>query len=314
MLSMLSNMLGLNSLSQKFDNAVIRDRVGSTKMVEAQNIRPNNIILPEISAKPTIKMNADKPYANARHYLLADMESSKVIISNNAEEQVPIASTTKIMTAVVALENYKLDEIITISETASSQVGADTFLRPGEKISLEQLLNCLLIKSGNDSAYAIAEHMNNQDETGILKFVQKMNEKARELHMNNTNYEDPAGLNTTGYSSAYDLYLITRYALKIDKFAEIVKKESAVAVNVDNNIWHELKNSNRLVAEYKYPGAIGVKTGYMPEAGHCLVGAATREGHTLIAVVLNTYEDTPSASADEARRILDWGFLNIEWK
>ena len=84
--------------------------------------------------------------------------------------------------------------------------------------------------------------------------------------------------------------------------------------NVDGNIWHQLDQSNRLVADYKYPGAIGVKTGYMPEAGHCLVGAATRDGRTLVAIDLNTYLDTPTASADEAKRLLDWGFANVKWQ
>ena len=311
-LSIVLNTFGLNGLAAKFDDAVIRDQANPKKTVSASD--SVDTALPEISVRPIVKYNATEPTANARHYILADLDSGEILAQNDKDARVPIASTTKIMTAIVALENYNLNDVATISEEANNQIGADAYLRPGEKIDILNLLNCMLIKSGNDSAYAIAEHMNKPGETGIKRFVDKMNERAKELGMNNTNYEDSAGLNTTGYSSAYDLYLATKHALKNQTFASIVIKSGAVAKNVDGTIWHELNNSNRLVNEYQYPGAIGVKTGYMPEAGHCLVGAAKRNGHTLISIVLNTYSDTPSASADESRRLLDWGFNNIEWR
>lgn len=311
-LSIILNSLGLTGPAAKFDDAVIRDQLSSQKTVSASNISLS--VLPDILPRPIIKMGASNATANARHYILADMESGDILAKSDKDARVSIASTTKIMTAIVVLESYKLTDVATISETASTQIGADVYLRPGEKIDILNLLNCMLIKSGNDSAYAIAEHMNEPGETGISRFVDKMNEKAIELGMNNTHYEDSSGLDTTGYSSAYDLYLATKHALKNEIFSSIVIKSSAVAKNVDSTIWHELKNSNRLVAEYQYPGAIGVKTGYMPESGHCLVGAAKRDGHTLIAIVLNTYADTASASADESRRLLEWGFNNVEWK
>lgn len=310
--SIILNMFGLTNPANKFDDAVIRDQANSKKTVSASE---NNLTdLPEISIRPIIKSSATNPTANAKHYVLVDLDSDEILAQSDKDARVPIASTTKIMTAIVALENYKLTDVATISETATTQIGADAYLRPGEKIDILNLLNCMLIKSGNDSAYAIAEYMNKPGETGIKSFVDKMNEKAKELGMNNTHYEDSSGLNTTGYSSAYDLYLATRHALKDQTFVSIVKKSSAVAKNVDSTIWHELNNSNRLVNEYQYPGAIGVKTGYMPEAGHCLVGAAKRDGHTLVAIVLDTFSDTASASADESRRLLDWGFNNIEWR
>jgi len=309
--SMFFNMIGLQGVADRFDSAVIRDKAQAKKEVVASN---NSLILPDILPRPKIKPMATKATANARHYILADPNSGTVFAKNDADAQVPIASTTKIMSAVIALENYELDDVATISYEASTQIGADAFLLANEKITIESLLNCLLIKSGNDSAYAIAEHMNNGDEKGITKFINKMNEKAKELGMNNTDYHDPAGLDVTGYSSARDLYIITKYALKFPKFKEIVKRDRFAVKSVDGTIWHDLKQSNRLVAEYNYPGAIGVKTGFMPEAGHVLVGAAERNGHTLISIVINTYADTPSASADESRRLLDWGFNNIVWE
>jgi D-alanyl-D-alanine carboxypeptidase len=309
--SMFFNLLGLHDLSDKFDAGIIRDRSNSKKEVIASN---SALSLPNILPRPRVKVDAYKTPIYAKHYLLADLDSGTILTKQSYKDHAPIASTTKIMTATIVLENYKLDEVVTISQAASTQIGAEVYLQTGEKITVGNLLKCLLVNSGNDSAYALAEHMNKNGETGIVKFVEKMNEKAKELGMNDTKYEDPAGLNTTGYSSAFDLYLITKHALQISTFADIVRIESGSVKNVDGTIWHQLKNSNRLVNEYHYPGAIGVKTGYMPEAGHCLVGAVERNSHTLISIVLNTYADNASASADESRKLLDWGFSNVNWE
>ncbi|HPS40283.1 MAG TPA: D-alanyl-D-alanine carboxypeptidase family protein, partial [Candidatus Cloacimonadota bacterium] len=262
--------------------------------------------------RPKIKLGALKSSANSKEYILVDADSGVILAQNGKSEKVPIASTTKIMTAIIALENYQLTDIATISTDAVSQVPSVAYLRTGEHMTVENLLNCMLIPSGNDAAYAVAEHMSD-DTGGTAKFVAKMNEKAKELGMADTHYEDPAGLNAEGYSTAYDLSIITKYALRNQTFRQIISKSSYVAKNTDGTIFHSLKQSNRLVTE-NYAGAIGVKTGFTPEAGHCLVGAATRNGHTLISIVLNTYSTTPDASAIEAKRLLDWGFQNTEWE
>lgn len=316
-LSIFFNFFGAQDVVNKLDDAIIREeknKSGGLHSVEASD-NNLNLGLPDISQRPRVAFGAPKPLAYARNYLLADPDSGVIIAKQREGESVPIASTTKIMTAVIAMENYQLDEVVTVSEAAVNQIGADSYLRVGEKISVENLLNCLLIKSGNDAAYALAEHMNkNTAESGVKDFIEKMNQRAKDLGMLNTQYKDPAGLDTDGFSSAYDLYLITKQALNYQFFKEVVGRPNYIAKNVDGTIWHQLDNSNRLVGEYNYPGAIGVKTGYMPEAGHCLVGAATREGRTLISIVLKTSADTPSASAEESRRLLDWGFANLEWK
>ena len=117
----------------------------------------------------------------------------------------------------------------------------------------------------------------------------------------------PTAFVPNGYNPVFE-------SLQKEVFGDIVKKDKESVKNIDGTIWHQLDQSNRLVGEYKYPGAIGVKTGYMPEAGHCLVGAAERNGHTLIAIVLATSADTPSASADESKKLLDWGFRSVEWQ
>ncbi|MFA7243718.1 MAG: D-alanyl-D-alanine carboxypeptidase family protein [Patescibacteria group bacterium] len=308
-MSIFFNLIGFSPIVFKLDNAIYKDENGSKNTAAASMI---DLSLPEVVIRPQVSKNAPNPNINANHYLLADMDSGTIFTSYDSNTRVPIASTTKIMTAIVVLENYKLDDIVTITPEAAYQIGADAYLQVGEKISVDDLLHCLLIKSGNDSAYALAQHMS-KDNSSTADFVSKMNETAARLGMKNTNYLDPAGLDVAGYSSAYDLFLATKYAMRFEKFREIVNTQEYTATNIDNSIYHELKNSNRLVGEYQYPGAIGVKTGYMPEAGHCLVSAAKRDGHTLIGIVLHTYADTAPASADESRKLLDWGFTNIKW-
>ncbi len=311
LLSIFFNVVGMSGLSNKYDQAIAKLETGNNSKVVA-SVGIDSIGFPEILPSPKIIPFSIKPDIQSRYYLLGDYDSGKTLLRYQENEKVPIASTTKIMTALLVLENYKLDEIVNVSETASNQIGADVFLRTGEKITVSELLHCLLIKSGNDAAYALAEHMSNNQ--GIEQFLMAMNKKASELGMTNTFYKDPAGLDVSGYSTAKDLFTLTRIALKNDTFSKITSLSKYVAKNIDGTIYHQLDNSNRLVNEYKYIGAIGVKTGYMPEAGHCLVSAVEREGHTLIGIILSTYADTPSASADESRKLQDWGWSNIKWE
>lgn len=298
--SIILNLTTFNISSRNIDlNTIKGNRIPENLLIS------NN--LPQISKIPK-KSNAgtnnDLTNIYAQNYLLLDANSGMTLMSRSSDVEVPIASTAKIMTAVVVLENYNLDEIITVSYQAAAQIGSETNLIEGEQISIKNLLYCLLIKSGNDSAYALAE--NNQD--GLEGFVKKMNKKAENLQMNNTIYSDPAGLNTNTKSTALDLSIIARYAFKNKIFSEIVATPQITVSNASGSINHPLKNSNRLVNDYNYPGAIGVKTGYLPEAGHCLVAAAERENHRLIAVILHTNADTATASALEARKLLDYGF------
>jgi len=312
-LSALYSLVGFNLSSGNVDNK-IADYYSKESYTSASATEPQ-ASLPEIRQLPFVKPNAGKAYANSRNYALIDGDTGEILATKDAKKRVPIASTTKIMTAVVSLENYGLDDVVTVPAKATAQTPTVVLLRTNEKITVSELLHCLLIKSGNDSAYALASNMDSVG-TGdnILPFIEKMNEKAKELGMEDTNYKDPAGLSDEGYSSAENLAIITRYALKNPLFRQIVTTKNYVASNTSKTIFHKLENSNRLVTTYEYPGAIGVKTGFTFEASHCLVGAATRNGHTLIAVILGTYVDSATASADEARRLLDWGFANIVWE
>lgn len=309
--SIFFGLVGFPGVSGRFDDAILRVENKSFNRVAAGS--NYSIDLPEIQPRPKVSKFVEHPNILAENYLLADFDSGAIFLKQSFDSRVPIASTTKVMTALLILEKYNLSDVVTISEKAAFQIGADSYLIVGEKITVRELLYCMLIKSGNDAAYALAEHINGAGDEGVSKFVVLMNEKAKELGLKNTHYKDPAGLDVEGFSSAFDLFSVTREALKKDLFRKIVSTKQYTATSIDGKYSHALNNSNRLVNEYDYPGAIGVKTGYMPEAGHCLVSAAERNGHTLIGVILKTTYDTAPASADESRKLLDWGFANIEW-
>ena len=308
-LSLVCNLVGFNLSAGKTD----------TKLAEFyskedyQKASASNFLnAPDPTILPKTKENAAKAYINTKNYALIDGETGTELLGKNQYDHVPIASTTKIMTAIISLENYSLDDIVTVPREATVQTPTVVNLRTGEKITVSELLHCLLIKSGNDSAFALATHLNNSEDD-IKPFVEKMNQKAKELGMKDTVYQDPAGLSDEGFSTASDLGVITRYALLNPTFREIVTTEKYVATNTTKTIFHQLENSNRLVTSFDYPGAIGVKTGFTYAASHCLIGAAERNGHTLIAVILGTYVDSADASAIEARKLLDWGFGNVIW-
>ena len=310
-LSIICNLIGFNLSSANLDKKIANfySRESSTE-VQAANQQMN---LPTIFNLPTTKINNPKVNILAKQFVLVDGESGLILNEKNSNGQVPIASTTKIMSAIVALENYNLGDVVTVPKIATEQIPTVVNLRVGEKITVSELLHCMLIKSGNDSAFAVATFMDKTNNSDVTAFVDKMNAKAKELGMKDTHYLSPAGLNDDGYSSAADLAKVTRYALESPTFREIVSTDKYVATNTTKTIFHALENSNRLVTTYQYLGAIGVKTGFTYAASHCLVGAAKRNNHTLIAVILGTYADTPTASADEARKLLDWGFTNVNW-
>lgn len=294
--------LSANSTNKKIAEFYSREDYQS--VVAAENIStPSNFSIPSITNEAL--------YINAKNYLLVD-GSGTIITGKDYFKPVPIASLTKIMTAIIALENYELDEIAVVPHKATTQIPTVVYLRAGEEITISELLHCLLIKSGNDAAYTIAAHMDKENNTPDT-FVQKMNEKASDLGLSDTHFFDSAGLSDDGYSTAHDLSIITRYALKNNIFREIVRTDKYVATNITKTIFHQLENSNRLVTTYQYPGAIGVKTGFTYAASHCLIGAAERDQHRLIAIVLGTYVDSPTASAIETRKLLDWGFKNVIW-
>lgn len=295
-------------------NVISRAKTSLAKKIAGAEV---NLPEPDKSAlvrPPEKSSEAGDPQIAAKSVILMDIPTAYVLYENNAHEKVPIASTTKIMTALVVLEDFgdKLNEIVTITYPMINVEGSDIKLIPGEKITVENLLKGLLIMSGNDTATALAAHFGGQN-----AFVAKMNAKAMNLGLADTHFVDPAGLADEGYSTAKDLGILASFAMRNAKFREIVKTPEMIIASIDGAISHDLTSSNRLVKNddgFYYPLAIGIKTGFTYAAGHCLVSAAEKDGHQVLGVVLNTYENSIIASARESRKLLEWGFANWNWQ
>ncbi|HEX2925175.1 MAG TPA: D-alanyl-D-alanine carboxypeptidase family protein [Ruminiclostridium sp.] len=239
------------------------------------------------------------PRVSAGAAIVMDAKSGRVLYEKNAYRRNSIASTTKIMTAIIALENGRDDEDVMVSKRAASIRGSTVGLKAGKTYKLGNLLYALMLQSGNDAAIAIAEHVGGSVEA----FAEMMNRKAAEIGATNTNYVTPHGLDDPQhYSTPYDLALITQYALKNQKFCRIVGTKSSTFDG------RGINNTNEMLS--LYPGADGVKTGYTGQAGRCLVTSATHNGWKVISVVLNC--SSRSVRAQSSKVLLDYAFNNYK--
>ena len=233
---------------------------------------------------------------SAHSAILMDADTGRVLYEKNPEEESLIASTTKIMTALVVLEQGNPEDVVTVPEAAVGIEGSSMYLKAGEELTAEQLLYGMMLSSGNDAAVALALYMDDS----IEDFAARMNEKARGLGLTHTSFANPNGLDSEGnYSTAYDLAKITQAALNTPGFTEIV---SAKTIQCGG---HYLVNHNKLL--WQYEGALGVKTGYTKKAGRILVGAAEQKGRRLISVTINAPNDWQDHKA-----MLDEGFSRYE--
>jgi len=241
----------------------------------------------------------DYPQTSAQSAVLIDGNSYRVLWGKNTDERLPMASTTKIMTALVAIESGNIDTAVTVPKIAQGIEGSSIYLTAGERLSLEELLYGLMLKSGNDAATAIAHEVGGGS---IERFVSLMNATARRIGAYNTNFENPHGLHSDNhYTTAYDLAKITAYALKNDDFEEIVSTKYK-EIPWEGSQWNRvLENKNKLL--WSLEGANGVKTGFTKRAGRCLVSAAKRDELQLILVVLNC-----GPMFEESSAILEYGF------
>ncbi len=254
---------------------------------------------PSLPPKPTTK-----PAIYAKSFIVIDGKTKYPLAAKDADTPVPIASTTKIMTALVALDTLELDEVGTVPREAAQIEGSEIHLLTGEKMTVENLLYATLVSSANDAANALARMHGTSEE-----FIAKMNAKAETLGLRNTHYYSVEGLDDRGHSTPRDLALLTSYALENPLFRKIVSTPQYTITSADGRYQHPLVSSDRLIRPEEalyYPAAIGVKTGFTYEAGHCLVAAADYGSSRHIAVVLNTTESTNDASAREARKLLVW--------
>lgn len=235
---------------------------------------------------------------SAQSAVLLDADTGRVIYSKNSRKKMGMASTTKIMTALVALDKYNPSDVVTASYKASMTEGSSIYLKPNEKMSLEDVLYGLMLASGNDAAVAIAEHIGKNQYT----FVEYMNKKVINLGLNDTHFENPNGLSDKNhYTTAYDLAMITREAMKNEIFRGIVSTKNKVLKSLSGENDRYVKNHNKLL--WQYDNCIGVKTGFTKKDGRCLVSAAAQDDVNLIAVTLNAPDDW-----NDHKKMFDFGF------
>ncbi|MGB4781287.1 D-alanyl-D-alanine carboxypeptidase family protein [Candidatus Methylomirabilis sp.] len=249
---------------------------------------------------------ADPEQLSAASALLMDADTGAILFARHHMERRSPASTTKIMTALLILEEGRLSEKVVITGRAAAVTGTGLGLRRGQQVTLRDLLWAILIKSANDAALAAAEHVGGSEE----RFVARMNAKADSLGMEGTHFTNPHGLdNPDHYSTAYDLAILTRQALRNPTFARMVQtREAQLSILTGRNgkvvKRKVIRTHNQLLDQFA--GADGVKTGYTEQAGRCLVASATRGDHRLITVLLND-----SRRWTEAAALLEYGFAAL---
>ncbi|UOE92418.1 D-alanyl-D-alanine carboxypeptidase family protein [Alkalihalobacillus sp. LMS39] len=243
---------------------------------------------------------------SAQAAILIEQSSGRVLYAKDEHAQLRIASITKIMTAILAIESGMLEETVTVSNNASGTEGSSLYLKPGEKIKLKDLVYGLMLRSGNDSAVAIAEHVGGS----LDGFIYMMNEKAREIGMTRTVFNNPHGLDDheEHYSTAYDMALLTKYAMENETYREVSSTKSYRAPQ-EGEKWDRIwQNKNRLLTQlYKY--STGGKTGYTKRANRTLVSTATKDDLDLIAVTLNAPSDW-----HDHMNMFNWAFEAYELK
>lgn len=253
---------------------------------------------------PLVRAENSSISTHARAAALIDVESGRILYSSRGDEPMLIASLTKIMTALVAVENGDLQSKVKVGKNAFAKEGSSLYLKLGEEMTLEDMLYGLMLRSGNDAATAIAEHVGGSEEG----FVYMMNAKAQELGLAHTHFANPHGLDAEGhYSSANDLAVLTAYAMHNPVFKQIVKTQEKTADNPYEKWDYKWLNKNKMLRLYE--GADGVKTGYTKQALRCLVSSATRNGQQLVAVTLNDGNDWNDHAA-----LLDFGFNHYPLK
>lgn len=282
----------------------------------------------ETEAKETVKEESEDsfPEIHTDYYLLADLDTGKVLESKNGDEQVFPASTTKILTAIIVLENCNLADVVTATEEAISPINSkhsNMGILIGEELTVEQLLYGLLVDSANDAANVLAVHTSGS----LDKFAELMNERAKELGAENTHFINAHGFHDDNhYTTVNDMAKMACYAMQNEKFREIVAtaKYEIPPTNKykdskNNNIRY-LSNTNRMISSnngsmHLYEYAIGVKTGSTDEAGNCLVAAAEKNGTRLLSIVMKCKNENTTDKAysfTDSRALLEYGFKNYE--
>lgn len=250
---------------------------------------------------------------NAKAALIVEKNTGKVVYEEDAKEKKYPASVTKILTAILVLENCKLDDTATVSEKSISNIPSGYVIAPlyvGEEMSIEDLLYALMLKSANDAAYVLAEHVGGS----VEGFSNMMNEKAKELGCENTHFVNPNGIhNEEHYTTAHDLYLISKYAMENETFAKIVStyQYTLSATNKYSNKDRVMQNTNYFLnpkSKFYNENIKGIKTGTTLEAGNCLITEITKDGFDYITVVLGA--ETSESKFSETQKMINYAFDN----
>ena len=274
------------------DEETINETEIQNEVIQAQN----EIMQTSATIEDTLKLNA-------RIGLIYDRNSKTILYEKNGKKQVPMASTTKIMTSIVVLENANLSDVVTIDKKAAGTGGSRLGLKTNDKITVHDLLYGLMLKSGNDAAVALAIHVGGS----VEGFSKLMNQKAKEMGLVNSHFVTPHGLDEKEhYTTAYELACMADYALKIPKFKEIVGSKSYnITINGASRI---ISNTNELLGNLD--GVYGVKTGFTNGAGRCLVTACKRGNLDIITVVLGA--DTKKIRTTDSIKLIEYAYKNYE--
>ena len=267
---------------------------------DEENLNPAELetLVVESGTKPT-----NEPNLNAKSAVIYDSITKQIIWGKNENDRRAMASTTKIMTAIVVIENSNPSDVVTISKKAAATGGSRLKIKAGDKITVNDLLYGLMLRSGNDAAVALAEHVSGN----LTVFADLMNEKAKDLGLKNTHFITPHGLdNSLHYTTAYELALLTDYALSNDTFAKIVNTKSTT-INI-NTSSRTINNTNELLGYIN--GVNGVKTGFTNNAGRCLVTSCARNNNKIITVVLGC--DTKKQRTSDSINLIEYAFQNYK--
>lgn len=269
------------------------------------------IMTPSLTTYGEEKEDALNLASHAKSAILIERDTGEVLFDKNAHEKLPPASMTKVMTLLLIMEaleqgNLTLDETIRVSERASSMGGSQVFLETGEEMSVEDLLKAVAIASGNDASVALAERIAGSEEA----FVKKMNDKVKELNLENTHFQNSSGLPADNhYSTSYDMAMMSKELLKYKSITDYTSiYEDYLRKGEKNEFW--LVNTNKLVRFYT--GVDGLKTGYTSEAKYCLAATAKRDDMRVIAVVMGS--DTVKQRNSTISQLLDYAFNHFETK
>ena len=292
------------SLANAQENLVFGDGGKKQDFMVQINEEDEEIDIEEIQ-KEVIETssNPEETDVDSRIALIYDRASGKILYEKNGNKQTPMASTTKIMTAIVVLENANLKDVVTIDSKAAGIGGSRLGLKKNDKITVNDLLYGLMLRSGNDAAVALANYVGGS----VEGFAQMMNEKAKEMGLTNSHFIVPHGLDNDGhYTTAYELAKMADYALKIDKFKQIVGTQNTTIYI--NGYAKAINNTNKLLGSVS--GVYGVKTGFTNGAGRCLVTACKRDDLDIVTVIIGA--DTTKQRTADTIKLINYAYNNFE--